>query len=327
MRVCIFGAGAVGGHLAARLAASGQDPLVIGRGAHLQAMKQDGLTLKIGDAEISHPVRCSDDPFSEDAQDVIITTLKGPALPGAAKALAHLCHPDTVIVYALNGIPWWYFFGLDDRKLPILDPGQVLWDQVGVERTIGCVVYSANEIVKPGVVLNRSAQRNRFVLGEPNGTKTQRVASISAALERAGLEAPVTPRIRTEIWRKFITGNLTLSTLAAMTQSSVDFLLARPDMRELARSVAAEGMALAKALGVDLEDYDFAASLDPNNVPKGNRPSMLQDLELGRPMEIDSFIVVIQEMARMTGTPMPSFDIVAALLKTRAAAAGLWNTH
>lgn len=325
MRICIFGAGAVGGHLAARLAAAGKDPLVIARGAHLQAMLKSGLSLKIGDQEISGPVRCSDDPFSQDPQDIIITTVKSPALPGVAQALAHLCHSDTAVVYALNGIPWWYFYGLDDRKLPLLDPHAALWEKVGVRRTIGCVVYSANEIVEPGIVLNRSPNRNRFILGEPDGTITGRVTAIADALTQSGLEAPVSLAIRSDIWRKFTTGNLTLSTLATLTQSSVDFLLAHEDMRSLAENVASEGVALAKALGVDMSDYDYVASLDPDNVPKGNRPSMLQDLERGRPMEIDSFVTVVQEMSRMTSTPMPAFNSVAAILKTRAASAGLWK--
>lgn len=328
VKICIFGAGAVGSHLAARLAVSGADVSAVARGAHLNAIQHRGIVLRSGNDEIRVAVRCVGDPSDLGAQDLVIVTVKGPALPAMVDGLKHLIGKRTSIVYAMNGIPWWYFYGLPGRyqdcHLPLLDPEGRLWHEIGVRRAVGCVIASANEVIEPGVVLHR-APRNRFTLGEPDGTDSERLKMIAALLLSAGFEAPVTRDIRSQIWRKFLTGNMAVSVLAALTGSTADVLLAEPETQGLCRQIVGEGLTLAAAIGVDLSDYDPVAQLDPRQVPQGTRPSMLQDLERGRPMEIDSFVTVIQYLAQATNTPMPTFDAVSTILKMRARSAGLYR--
>ena len=253
MKICIYGAGAIGGHLAVRLAAKGEVNLsLVARGPQLEAIRTKGLILRSGETELSVRPRVSDDPASLGKQDVIIVAVKAPALPKTVDGLLALHGKDTAIVYALNGIPWWYFHGapgaLSGRRLPLLDPEGRLWNEIGPSSAIGCVVYSANEIVEPGVVLNRSPQRNEFILGEPNGSLSPRVNAVAAALTGAGLRAPTTESIRDAIWRKFLVGNMTLSVLATLTMSPSDALAADPELAPLCRLVVEEGKALAEEL-------------------------------------------------------------------------------
>ncbi|MCM0018371.1 MAG: 2-dehydropantoate 2-reductase [Tagaea sp.] len=326
MDICVFGAGAVGGHLAARLAAAECRVSVVARGPHLEAIRQNGLELRIADRTIRARVRATHDPREIGPQDLIVVSVKAPALAGIVDDLKPMLKSDTSVVYAMNGIPWWYFHGMPDRpdrKLAILDPGGRLWDEIGVARTIGCVVYSANEVVEPGVILNRSPARNRLILGEPAG-RTGRAAAIAQALAASGMDIQTSADIRKEIWRKFLVGNMTLSLLAALTGSAADAIVRDPELARVAREIAREGKTLAARLGVDLSDLDPDVQLDPANVPAGNRPSMLQDLERGRPMEIDAMVTIVQDLAAETSIPVPNFAIVAALLKRRARAAGCY---
>lgn len=328
MRICVFGAGAVGGHIAARLAASGLDPAVVARGAQLEALRGQGIRLRSGGTEVRAAVRCTAEPSDLGPQDLVVVTVKGPALPGIVDGLLPLLDGSTALVMAQNGIPWWYFHnaggGRYPRCLDRLDPGHRLHDEIGADRVIGCVVYSANEVVEPGIVLNRSPHRNRLVLGEPDGSRSSRVLAVASLLERAGFEAPVTTDIRAAIWRKFLAGNLTLSLASALTGAPADGVARDPRMQEVCRQLACEGLALAGALGVDLTDLDPARELDPARIPAGNRPSMLQDLERGRPMEIDGFVGAVRDLATAVGVKMPTFETVAAILELRAREAGLW---
>lgn len=327
MKICVFGAGAVGGHLATRLAASGCDVSVVARGAHLAAIQARGLELRIGTETIRARVRASHDPGELGPQDLIVATVKAPTLPQIVDDLKPLLKTDTPIIYAMNGIPWWYFHGLTvspNRKIPILDPGARLWTEIGVERTIGCAVYSANEVIEPGVILNRSPARNRLILGAPTPDGAGHIATIADALRTGGMDIQTTTEIRTEIWRKFLIGNMTLSLLAALTGSASDAVVGDRELAPVARKIAEEGKAVAAILGVDLSDLDHVALLDPANVPKGNRPSMLQDLERGRPMEIDTMVTVVQDIAKEAGVDVPTFSVIAALLKQRARSAGCY---
>ena len=327
MRICVFGAGAVGGHLATRLAAAGCSVSVVARGAHLAAIRERGLELRIGTETIRAKAHATNDPREIGPQDLVVTSVKAPALSQIVDGLKPLLKADTAVIYALNGIPWWYFHGANggpDRRLPLLDPGARLWDEIGVARAIGCVVYTANEVIEPGVILNRTPARNRLILGEPKGSASNRIAAIADALKTSGMDIQTTPDIRKEIWRKFLIGNMTLSLLASLTGSTADKVVGDPELAQVARKVAEEGKALAARLGVDLSDLDHMAQLAPASVPKGNRPSMLQDLERGRPMEIDTMVTVVQDLAREAGVDVPTFSIVAALLKQRARAAGCY---
>ncbi len=327
MKICVFGAGAVGGHLATRLAAGGCTVSVVARGAHLAAIRERGLELRVGTETIRAKVQASQDAREIGPQDLVVTSVKAPALSQIIDDLKPLLKADTPIVYAINGIPWWYFHGFagnPDRKIQILDPGARLWDEIGVTRTVGCVVYSANEVIEPGVILNRSPARNRLILGAPTPDGADRIAMIADVLKTGGMDIQTTADIRTEIWRKFLIGNMTLSLLASLTGSTSDTVVADLELARVARKVAEEGKAVAARLGVDLSGLDHVAQLDPANVPKGNRPSMLQDLERGRPMEIDTMVTVVQDLAREAGVDIPTFSVVAALLKQRARAAGCY---
>lgn len=329
MKICIYGAGAVGGHFAARLGQTNAEVSVIARGAYLDAIKRDGITLHIGEESIHSIPMATAEPRDLGLQDVVITTVKSHSLPMIVDGLKTLVGTKTTVVYAANGIPWWYYYGKSgpdaDLALPALDPGNHLRDKIGLSNIAGGVIYSANEVVAPGQIVNRSVKRNRLVLGTVDGSPSESLLKLSAALAKAGIDAPVSADIRTEVWRKFLIGNLTLSLLATLLESSTDSVVSDPEVRRIAISMANEGRALAERLGAALDDLDIPKALAPESIPKGNQPSMLQDFQLGRPMEIDAFITVVLEMARRAGVPMPVFSVVANLVKFRAGNAGLYQ--
>jgi 2-dehydropantoate 2-reductase len=325
MKICIYGAGAIGGYLGAELASADLDVTLIARGPHLEAMKKNGLKLLIGDKEkVTHP-RCTDEPSEAGPQDFVIVTLKAPSAVAIAKKMAPLLGPDTAVVTASNGIPWWYFYNLDgplrDYKLKSIDPDGRQWDLIGPERAIGCVVYPAAEIREPGVV--RHISSNRFVLGEPGGEKTDRVQKLSEALISAGLKAPIRPQIRNEIWMK-LWGNLCFNPLSALTHATLDVVATDPGTRQLAREMMMEAQAIGEKLGVRF-GVDIERRIDGAVAVGAHKTSMLQDLELGRSMEIDALVTVIQEMGHLTEIPTPKIDIVLALIQQRARAAGLYE--
>ncbi len=324
MKICIYGAGAIGGYLGVELASAGMDVTLIARGPHLQAMQENGLKLLIGDEEkIAHP-RCTDDPFEAGPQDYVIVTLKAPSAVAIAGKMEPLLGPDTAVVTASNGIPWWYFYNLQgplrDYQLKSVDPDSKQWDLIGPERAIGCVVYPACEISEPGVI--RHVSGNRFVLGEPDGQKTDRVQKLSEAFVNAGLKAPVRPEIRNEIWVK-LWGNLCFNPISALTHATLDVVATDPGTRQLAREMMLEAQAIGEKLGVHFgidvdRRIDGAAAVGPH------KTSMLQDLERGRSMEIDALVTVVQEMGRLTGVSTPTIDLVLALVQQRARAAGCY---
>ena len=324
MRVCIYGAGAIGGYLGAELARAGIDVTLIARGPHLAAMRKDGLRLLIGGEErVSHP-RCTEDPAEAGRQDYVVVTLKAHSAPAVVGAMQPLLGPDTAVVTAVNGIPWWYFHGLDgpwrDHRLESVDPGGVQWDGIGPERAIGCVVYPACEMPAPGVI--QHVEGNRFSLGEPGGERSERAVRLSKALIAAGLKAPLRPRIRDEIWIK-LWGNLCFNPISALTHAMLDEVATDPGTRAVAHAMMAEAQAVGEALGVtfniDVEKrFDGAAAVGPH------KTSMLQDLERGRPLEIDALLTVVQELARLVEIGSPTIDTVLALIQQRARVAGVY---
>ncbi|HYM33646.1 MAG TPA: 2-dehydropantoate 2-reductase [Candidatus Cybelea sp.] len=326
MRICVFGAGAVGGHLAARLAHAGEDVSVIARGAHLAAMRERGLRFLGKDQDFTAKVQATDDPAHVGNQDAVIVAVKAPALGDVASRIAPLLGPDTPVLFAMNGIPFWYFYGQPGRfqgkRLERLDPGGKLWRLIGPERSLGCAVYSGNEVIEPGVVRNTSAGRNRYILGEPDGSLSARAKVLSAALARAGIDAPVTPDIRTAIWTK-LSGNVGFSPVAALTHGTLAQIGGAADVLQLCRRLMAEAIAVAKAHGVTVEtDLDQATDSKLQRPP--HKPSMLQDMERGRPLEIDALLASVQDFGRMADVPTPHLDGVVALLALRARVAGLY---
>ena len=322
MRIAIFGAGAIGGLLAARLAEAGMEVTVIARGPHLAAMQADGLRLRSGGSEIvAHP-RCLADAADAGVQDFVVVTLKAHALPAAAPAIARMMGPGTALVTALNGVPYWYFHAFDGplrgRRVESVDPGGTVSAILPPAQAIGCIVYPAAEVVAPGVI--EHSYGDRFTLGEPDGSRSARSEQLAAALQAAGFKAPIRPRIRDEIWVK-LWGNLAFNPLSALTGATLDRLTGQPDLRAVARAMMLEGQAVAEALGVR-----FAIDVDKRIAGAAevgaHRTSMLQDLERGRKLEIDALLGAVVELGQLAGVATPICGHILALLRERALQAG-----
>lgn len=323
-RICIFGAGAIGGLIGARLAASGTAVTLIGRGAHLAAMRETGLRLQSASGEsVLHPA-CIDGPHEAGPQDAVILCVKAPALPEAAEAVAHLLGPHTVLVSAGNGAPWWYFHGLAGpyagHRLESVDPGGRLAASLPSGRVLGAVVYAAAEIVAPGIVRHRSG--NRIVLGDPTGALGEEMATLAALLTAAGFEARVAPDIRGEIWSK-LWGNLAFNPLSVLTGATLDRLAREPESQGVARRMMAEAQEVGQRLGVAFPmaiDRRIAAVADYGP----HKTSMLQDYERGRPIELDALLGAVAEMGRLVGVATPVCEIVLGLVRQRARIAGCY---
>ncbi len=330
MKIAVFGAGAVGGHVAARLAAgaaaAGIEVAAVARGAQLAAMQERGLTLWIGNERYDARIRATDRPETLGPQDVVFVTMKSSALPAAAPALAPLLGPDTSVVFAMNGIPWWYLYRCPENGLPRpdlsrLDPDRGLERLVGLERVIGCMINSANEVVEPGVIRNASFTRNRFTLGEPDGTISRRIRAISDAFQRAGVAAPLSASIRNEVWEKLLR-NLSTSPICALTGEPIGVLSRQPELFDLAKGLMAEGLAVCRAHGVD--PGITVETAYPTAPTTSHKSSMLQDFERGRPPEIDGLLTSVQQFARVAGVATPRVDAVTALVIEKARKAGLY---
>ena len=317
MRICVFGAGAVGGHFAAQLAASGHEVSVVARGAHLEAIRRNGLTLLKDEQRIVGKVRAAEDPKDLGPVDYVLVTLKATGLRVLAERIGPLLGKDTAVVFAQNGIPWWYAQGTSTCTPDIsrLDPGGALARAIAPERVIGSVVYSANEVVQPGVVKNNAPGRNVLVLGEPDDRQTERVKQLAAALEKSAIQAPIETDIRRSIWAK-VQINLASSSIGVVTESTVKENLADPAIVELGKRMRAEARAIAEAHGVNPD----GAPLSPPHASGGpqHKTSMLQDYELGRPMEIDAILMAPLWFARAAGVPVPSLEAVIALAAHKA---------
>ena len=325
MKVCVYGAGAIGGFLGAKLTAGEADVSLIARGPHLKAMQENGLRLDMDGEQITtHPV-CTDNPAELGPQDYVIVALKAHSVPAIVPAMQPLLGPDTAVVWAVNGVPWWYFHELEgdwqNQRISAVDPGNVQWDGIGPERAIGCVVYPACEISEPGVI--RHIEGNRFTLGEPSGDKTDRVQALSQALIAAGFKAPVRPRIRDEIWVK-LWGNLCFNPVSALTHATLDVIATEDGTRELARSMMLEAQAIGEKLGVRFP-VDVDKRIAGAAAVGAHKTSMLQDLELGRPMEIDALVTSVQELGKMVDVPTPTIDVVLTLVQQRARVAGCYS--
>ncbi len=319
MKICIYGAGAIGGYLGAELAGTDADVSLVGRGPHLLAMQQRGLTLLSGDEQKTVAVHCTDDPRTLGPQDYVILTLKAHSTSGSLDHLQPLLGPETAVVTAQNGILWWYFHAfpgpLENRHLEAADPGGRIWQLLGPERAIGCVVYPSCEIVKPGLV--RHIEGTRFMVGEPDGSKSARVTALGAALTAAGLKAPVRRNIRDDIWFKLL-GNATFNPVSVLTRATLEQMGRNPDVREVIRRMMTEAVAVATALGVSFT-MDIDKRIDAAVDVGAHRTSMLQDFEQGRPLELDALVASVTEMGRLVSVPTPTLDQVLALVRLAVA--------
>ncbi|MGB1443197.1 MAG: 2-dehydropantoate 2-reductase [Paracoccaceae bacterium] len=325
MKVCIFGAGAIGGYMGVKLAKAGADVSLVARGPHLAAMQEKGLTLIEEGETTTVPVTASDDPAALGVQDYVIVTLKAHSVPPVVSKMAPLIGPNTTIVSGVNGVPWWYFHKLEGAhegtRLDSVDPGNVQWNGFGPDRVLGCVVYPAAEVIEPGVI--KHIEGNRFSLGEPDGSKSDRAQALSKILANAGLKAPVRPKLRDEIWVK-LWGNLSFNPISALTHATLDVLCTDEGTRAVARNMMVEAQEIAERLGVKFP-IDVDRRIAGGAAVGAHRTSMLQDLDQGRPMEIDALVASVQELGRVTGVPTPTIDTVLGLIRLRARTAGLYS--
>jgi 2-dehydropantoate 2-reductase len=317
MRICVYGAGAVGGHIAARLSASGSDVSAVARGPHLQKIRTDGIKLIRGEATIVAKVKAAENPAALGTQDFVLVTLKANALGAFAAGCAPLLGRDTAVVFVQNGIPWWY-----GREIERLDPGGALARAIAPERILGGVAYSANDLIEPGVVLNHVPNSNMIVVGSA-AKEDGRVQKIRNMLEEAGISSPPVEDIRQAIWSKLAV-NLGSSTLCTITGANIAQVRSDPALSEVAAKLGAEGRAIAKALGVAIERAPQRPGGGSSSGLIQHKPSMLQDYERGRPMEIDAQLMAPLALARQAGVPAPMLELAAALVAHKAAAKGLY---
>lgn len=325
MKICIVGAGAIGGYVGARLALAGEHVTLIARGAHLAAIQERGLRLENADgsSDVARPALATSDMATAGPHDLVIGAVKAQSLPALAPAMRALYHEETTVLPMQNGIPWWYFQRhggpYDGRPIEAVDPDGALLASIETERVIGCVVYPAAELAGPGVV--RHIEGNRFSLGELDGAKTERIQQIAQCFNRAGLKAPIRNRIRNEIWVK-LWGNLAFNPISALTRATLEQIGAHPATHALAAAAMAEAQTVAERLGVE-----FGISIEQRiagAVEVGaHRTSMLQDIEAGRSTEIEALVGAVAELGRLVNVPTPHINALYAcvkLLEQRAAA-------
>ena len=322
MKLAVYGAGAIGGLLGARLAASGVDVSLVARGAQRAAIVRDGLTVNSADGSINVRLPCVEDPAELGPQDYVLIALKAHSVPAVLPRLPALFGPHTAVIWAVNGLPWWYFYALDgayrDHRIASVDADGAQWRVIGPERVIGCVVYPACEVAAPGVI--EHIEGDRFTLGEPSGEKTARVSALSDALREAGFKAPVRNQIRDEMWIK-LWGNLSFNPISALTGATLDVICTEAGTRAVARAMMLEAQTIALALGVKFP-IDVDKRIAGAAAVGAHKTSMLQDLERGRKLETDALVASVVELGRLVGVATPTIDTVLALVEARARQAG-----
>jgi 2-dehydropantoate 2-reductase len=323
MRICVFGAGAVGSHFAVRLALAGHDVSCLMRGPHLDAVKASGLTLRVGNGEFKAKVRASSDPAALGPQDVVICTLKATGLPSLATGLQPLLGEDTAVVFAQNGIPWWYDIGLSAGHPPVpdlafLDPDGRLRAAIPKQLIVGGVVFSSNEVVAPGVVANLSPERNRLLIGECDDRTSERVAKLRAALNEASIDSPEVTQIRETIWSKLLT-NMSMSVLCLLTGQTARAVRDDPDLADIVPRLLDEANSIAQSC------FPEVKRVARSGPAPDHKPSILQDYELGRAMEIDVLVRAPGAFARAAGLATPMLDMMAALAIRQARDKGLYQ--
>lgn len=327
MKICIYGAGAIGGYLGVMLKRGGCDVSVIARGAQLEAIKSKGCELRIGGEVYVESMQASQNPADLGVQDYVIIGLKAHQAWETAEQLRPLLGPNTAVVTAQNGVPWWYFFGLEgpyaNKRLASVDPGNRQWNAIGPERVIGCTVYPATETLEPGVI--QHIYGNQFGLGEPNRKPSERVQRLADALTASDLKARIYDDIRDDIWVK-LWGNLCFNPISALTQATLDIVATDPATRALSRNMMLEAKAIGDKFGASFRvDVDRringAAKVGPH------KTSMLQDLLKGRGLEVDALVSAVQEMGRIAEVPTPYLDVVLGLVQQLGRSQGVYPTY
>ena len=323
-KICIFGAGAIGGSIGARLAMANEAEVsLVARGSHLAAMKAGGLRLKQGgETHVVHPA-VTDRPADLGPQQYVILTVKAYAVPATIDALQPLIGKDTSILFAQNGIPWWYFYKHggphDGRTLESIDPGGIIWKRIGPERALGCVLWQAAEIEAPGIIAHRFG--DHMSIGEPSGETSERAAVLGKLLTAAGVKSSVHHKLRDDIWLK-LWGNLSFNPVSVLTLGTLVDLATDPGTRRVIRSMMEEARLVAEAFGVTFpigieERLDMAVQVG------AHRTSMLQDVEAGRPTELDALLGVVIELGGLAGCQTPTLNMVYDLVKFRSSTAAV----
>ena len=324
MKVCIYGAGAIGGWIGSGLARAGCDVSVVARGATLAALQQHGLRVRQGGQVSAQAVACSAEPAELGVQDLLVISVKAPSLPGVARHIAPLIGPDTVVMTAMNGVPWWFLQGfggvLAGRKLASTDPDGALARTIGAQHIVGCVVHASCTLDSPG--LARHHFGNKLIIGEPSGGISARVQQLAALLVRAGFEAPVSSQIQADIWFK-LWGNMTVNPVSAMTGATTDLILQDDLVRSFISSVMLEAKDIGERIGITIDQQP----LDRHAVTLklgAFKTSMLQDVEAGRAVELDALVAAVRELGMLTGVPTPFTDALLGLARLHARVHGLY---
>jgi len=325
MKICVYGAGAIGGLMAAWLARSGNEVSVVARGAQLDAIRRSGLRVRSNGAMESFAVKADGDPRQFGPQDCVLVTVKAQSLTDVAESIAPLLGPDTTVVTAMNGVPWWFFdrlrFGDGRERLESLDPGGKLTRAMPTERIVGCVIHLAASTPEPGLISHNMGRK--LILGEPGGKNTARTKRIADALKEAGFEIIVTGAIEKEFWVKLL-GNVSFNPVSALTVSTADRLIQDRQVKDYMINIMREVLAIGRAVGVDA-DIDPEARIDMARALGKFKTSMLQDLEAGKPLEIDGLLAGTLEIARKAGVKAPYTESLFGLIKARAQATGQYR--
>ncbi len=324
MKICIYGAGAIGGYLAVKLASAGVDVCLVARGPHLAAMKNKGLTLRENDTEINLRIPCSENSSDFPVQDYVFVTVKAHTAPKIVDQVLPLLGPKTAVVPAVNGVPWWYFYKTGGRwegsKIDAVDPAGQQWKKIGPHRVLGCVVYPAAEIIEPGIVQHVSL--NRIPLGEPDGDRSERVLTLSKAMIASGLKAPVRARIRDDIWVK-LWGNLSFNPVSVLTGATLSEIGTNQGTRSLVRDMMIEAQNIGEQLGITFP-VDVDRRINGAVEVGAHKTSTLQDFEAGKPIEIDALLGAVCELGRLVGVETPTMNLVWSLTRQRAITAGCY---
>ncbi len=326
VKICVYGPGAIGGWLAAAMAKGGVEVSVVARGAHLKAIRENGLTLELPDDRYTVKVAASDNPADLGPQDGVIVTVKAPSLPSVAGQIAPLLREDTPVAFLTNGIPWWYFMGhgeaLDGRSLPRLDPNDALRHAIGLKRLIGGIAWPASSVPEPGVIKMSAGAARGCVIGAPDAKPHPGLDLLDRAFAAGNLKLTIAPQIRDVIWEK-LSFNLSAGPMCVLTTSPVKDTHVEEALVATSRQVMTEVASLIAAMGRNVPiDQDKVVA---GNRALGHRPSILQDLLAGRPMEVDALYSTPLELAEMIGVKLPTLELLVALIKVRARQAGLYQ--
>ena len=323
-KVCIYGAGAIGGWIGARLAQAGCEVSVVARGATLQALQSGGLRLDEAGATLQSPVHASATPAELGVQELVVIAVKAPAMAEVARAIRPLLGPDTIVLTAMNGVPWWFFQGFGGRfagtRLQSIDPHGAIAEAVPARHIVGCVVHASCALRAPGHVQHHFG--NKLIIGEPSGEKTQRVQQLAALLAQAGFETVLSEQIQKDAWYK-LWGNMTVNPVSAMTGATTDLILADELVRGFISSVMLEAREIGERIGIPIAQQPE----DRHQVTRklgAFKTSMLQDVEAGKPVEIDALVTVVKELGQVTGVPTPYTDVLLGLARLHARVRGLY---